>query len=337
VARILVEKDQRERSRYPDLVPMFESMEELCRLLSTRRYRRGAVDFDLPEAEIEFDRNGRVIRVVPAERNIAHRIIEEFMLLANELVAERLAHSGGPALYRIHEAPDPQKVRDFAEFAHALGYRLEDHRGEYRPRDFQKFVAQLEGKRDGRFLSYLMLRSFMQARYSAENCGHFGLATSEYTHFTSPIRRYPDLVVHRLLKECLKESPLREWQAQKADQLPEIAAHTSARERNADEAEREIERIKKVQFMTGKVGEEFEGIVFSVIPQGFFVELLEHYVEGFVPAGTLIDDRYHYKEKTHSFVGERNRRRFELGTKVAVRLDHADMESYRLTFSVIGS
>jgi len=335
VARILVDKDPEERSRHAELVPMFEAMEELCGILSRKRYRRGAVDFDLPEAEIEFDDNGRVISVVRAERNIAHRIIEEFMLLANETVAERLTESDGPALYRVHEEPDPQKVLDFAEFALALGYRLEGRNGRYCPRDFQKFVAQIEGKTEGRFLAYLMLRSFMQARYSAENTGHFGLATSEYTHFTSPIRRYPDLVVHRLLKECLKEHPLAAWQANITAQLSHIAAHTSARERNADEAEREIEKIKKVQFMADKVGDEFEGIVFSVIRQGFFVELLEHYVEGFVPADTLIDDRYFYKEKTHSFMGERLHHHFKLGSKLVVRLDHADSETFRLTFSAV--
>lgn len=334
VARILIDRDPEERRRYAPFVPTFEAMEELCTILSAKRARRGAVDFDLPEAEIEFDRNGRVIRVAAAERNVAHRIIEEFMLLANETVAARLADSGGPALYRVHEDPDPQKVRDFAEFAQALGYRLEDNKGEYRPGDFQKFVARLEGKPEGRFLTYLMLRSFMQARYSAENIGHFGLAAPEYTHFTSPIRRYPDLVVQRLLKACLATPSPEAWQARMAAQLPDIASHTSSRERNADEAEREIEKIKKVQFMADKAGDEFEAVVFSVIRQGFSVELLEHFVEGFVPAGTLIDDRYYYKEKTHSFVGERDRRRFELGSKVIVRLDHADRENYRLTFSV---
>lgn len=335
VAKILVNKDPQERDRYAELVPLFESMEELCLILSAKRYLRGAVDFDLPEAEIEFDGSGRVIRVVPAERNVAHRIIEEFMLLANETVAERLTASGGPALYRVHEQPDPQKVQDFAEFALALGYTLESRDGEYRPKDFQKFVARLEGKIEGRFLAYLMLRSFMQARYSAENLGHFGLATLEYTHFTSPIRRYPDLVVHRLLKQCLLVYPSLAWQEKMAAQLPGIAAHTSARERIADEAEREIEKIKKVQFMSDKIGDEFEAILFSVVRQGFFVELLEHYVEGFVPVGTLIDDVYFYKEKTHSFVGERNKRHFKLGSKVLVRLDHADMENFRLTFSVL--
>jgi ribonuclease R len=334
VARILVQKDPAERSRYAEFVPLLETMEELCLILAGKRYRRGAVDFDLPEAEIAFDRSGRVIRIVPAERNIAHRIIEEFMLLANEAVAGQLSDSGVPALYRIHEDPDPQKVEEFAAFARELGYTLTNRNGEYRSRDFQRFVRQLEGKPEARFLAYLMLRSFMQARYSAENQGHFGLALSQYTHFTSPIRRYPDLVVHRLLKESLRKHPSEAWRENMSRQLPDIASRSSERERTADEAEREIEKIKKVQFMADKVGEEFEGLVFSVIRQGFFVELLEHFVEGFVPAGTLIDDDYYFQEKTHSFVGDRHRRHFKLGSRVWVRLDHADRENYRLTFSV---
>ncbi len=335
VAKILMDHDPAECKRYEELVPAFEAMEELCLILSGKRFRRGAVDFDLPEAEIRFDSNGKVISVVQAERNISHRIIEEFMLLANESVAQELALSGGPALYRVHEKPDPQKVDDFAEFALALGYRLESRDGEYRPRDFQRFVEQLEGKVEGRFLAYLMLRSFMQARYSEINLGHFGLATEQYTHFTSPIRRYPDLVVHRLLKACLQKFPSPQWRARMIEQLPAIAAHTSTRERIADDAEREIEKIKKVEFMAGKVGDEFDAIVYSVTRQGFFVELMEHYVEGFVPAATLIDDRYLYKERTHTFVGERNHRRFQLGTKVRVRLDSADQETFRLTFSIV--
>ncbi len=334
VAKILIQRDPEERARHKELIPTLEAMEELCGILAKKRYRRGAVDFDLPEAEIDFDENGKVISVAQAERNLAHRLIEEFMLLANESVARRLSEGGGPALYRIHEKPDAQKVEDFAEFALALGYRLESQSGEYRPRDFQKFVEQIEGKVEGRFLAYLMLRSFMQARYSESNVGHFGLATAEYTHFTSPIRRYPDLVVHRLLKDCLRASPDSAWRTRMVEQLPLLAAHTSARERNADEAEREIEKIKKVEFMSGKVGDDFEAIVYSVTRQGFFVELLDHFVEGFVPAGTLIDDRYLYKERTHSFVGERNRRRFELGSRVNVRLDHADRETFRLIFSI---
>jgi ribonuclease R len=335
VAKILVDRDAKERARYSELVPLFETMEELCLILGSKRYRRGAVDFDLPEAEIQFDKTGKIVSVLPAERNIAHRIIEEFMLAANESAAEKLASSGGPALYRIHEKPDPEKVEEFAEFALALGYKLERHDGEYRPRDFQKFVMQLEGKVEQRFLTYLMLRSFMQARYSEKNEGHFGLATNEYTHFTSPIRRYPDIVVHRLLKACIsKESPA-EWREKMAERLPEVALHTSSRERIADEAEREIEKIKKVQFMQDKVGDVFEGIVFSVSRQGFFVELLEHYVEGFVPVDTLADDLYVYQERTHAFVGRRRQRRFQLGSKIRVCLDRADVETARLIFSVV--
>jgi ribonuclease R len=335
VSKILEDDDPEEKRRCADLVPMLETMGELCQALSRRRYRRGAVDFDLPEAEIRFDAKGKVIAVVPAERNLAHRIIEEFMLLANETVAKKLSQSGSPALYRVHEKPDPRKVQDFAAFVLALGYRLECHGDECQPRDFQSFVKQLEGKPEGKFLAYLMLRSFMQARYSEHNLGHFGLATKEYTHFTSPIRRYPDLVVHRLLRECLKSQPSQVWRERMMDRLPQIALHTSARERNADEAEREIENIRKVQFMSDKVGDEFEALVFSVVRQGFSIELLEHFVEGFVPAATLVDDRYLYKDKTHSFFGEHRRRHIRLGSRVRVRLDSADRESYRLSFSLV--
>jgi ribonuclease R len=334
VAKILEGSDPDERRRFQELIPLLETMKELCEILARERYRRGAVDFDLPEAELEFDEKGRVISVVQSERNSAHRIIEEFMLLANETVACTLSASGGPALYRIHEKPDPLKVDEFALFASALGYTLERRGDEYKPKDFQRFVNQLEGKVEGRFLAYLMLRSFMQARYSDENVGHFGLATREYTHFTSPIRRYPDLIVHRLLKECLRQDPSSAWQAKMRAALPALARHTSARERQADEAEREIERIKKVEFMAGKLGEEFDALVYSVTKQGFLVELLDHFIEGFVPATTLIDDDYQYQEKTHSFVGGRRRRHLELGAQIRVRLDLADRENHRLLFSV---
>jgi ribonuclease R len=334
VAKMLVDQDPDEKARYAELAPLFADMEELCLILSKKRYRRGSVDFDLPEAEIQFDAGGKVISVLPAERNIAHRVIEEFMLLANECVAEKLTSSGGPALYRVHEKPDPLKVEEFAEFALSLGYKLEKHDGEYRPKDFQKFVAQMEGKTEQRFLVYLMLRSFMQAHYSEHNVGHFGLATAEYTHFTSPIRRYPDLIVHRLLKECLMQEPSSAWREKMRQRMPEIATHTSSRERIANEAEREVEKIKKAQFMADKIGDEFEAIVFSVTRQGFFVELLEHYVEGFVPVGTLIDDDYQYSEKTRCYSGKRRRNRYQLGSKVKVRLDSADLETARLTFSV---
>ncbi len=335
VAKILLHQDPKETKRYAGLIPMLETMKELCLILSKKRFRRGSLDFDLPEAEIRFDLGGKIESVLPAERNIAHRIIEEFMLAANECVAETLSSSGIPALYRVHEDPDPEKVEAFAEFALSLGYKLGKSDGEHRPKDFQKFILQLQGKPEEKFLVYLMLRSFMQARYSERNLGHFGLAAAEYTHFTSPIRRYPDLLTHRLLKHCISSDAPPAWVERIRRRLPEIAVHTSSRERTADEAEREIEQIKKAQFMADKIGEEFEAVVFSTSRQGFSVELLKHYVEGFVPVGSLMDDFYVYHEKTRSIVGERRRRRFRPGSRVQVRLDAVDIETARLAFSVV--
>ena len=334
-ARILIDRDPEERALCAEWLPLLEMMEQLCKILSENRYDRGAVDFDLPEAEMQFDRNGKVIRVVPAEHNMAHRIIEEFMLLANECAAQTLSASGGPALYRVHEKPDPLKVSEFAEVALGLGYKLEKRDRQYRPKDFQKFVMRLEGKPEQRFLTYLMLRSFMQARYSEQNLGHFGLATPEYTHFTSPIRRYPDLFVHRLLKRRIEKKASSAWMEKTSERLPEIALRSSSRERIAEEAEREIERIKKAQFMADKIGEEFEAVTLSVSRQGFFVELLDPFVEGFVPLVNPADDFYTHSEGIRASTGKRVRRRFHPGSRIRVRLDRVDMDAARLTFSVV--
>jgi ribonuclease R len=257
------------------------------------------------------------------------------MILANECVAQTLSDSGGPALYRVHERPDPLKVSEFAELARSLGYRLEKRDRQYHPKDFQKFVIGLEGKPEQRFLTYLMLRSFMQARYSEKNLGHFGLASSEYTHFTSPIRRYPDLFVHRLLKRQIEKKASTAWVDKTVERLPEIALRSSSRERIAEEAEREIERIKKAQFMADKIGEEFEAVTLSMSGQGFFVELLNPFVEGFVPFGKPAGDFCSYSERIRGSSGKRGQRPFHPGSRIRVRLDRVDMDIGRLTFSVV--
>ncbi|MBN2242151.1 MAG: ribonuclease R [Acidobacteria bacterium] len=336
LAAILLDGGDEEKKRYADLVPLFQTMRELCEILSEKRYRRGAVDFELPEADIRLDESGKVVEIKAAERTIAHRIIEEFMLLANECAAETLHSAGGPALYRIHEKPDGEKVDEFADMAASLGYRLEKYKGRYRPKDFQVFVRRMEGKPEQKYLVYMMLRAFMQARYSEENVGHFALATPAYTHFTSPIRRYPDLVVHRLLKAAIDPKSRGTPEDGMTGRLPEIAAHASSRERIAEEAEREIEKIKKAQFMADKIGREFRGFVISANRQGLLVELREHYVEGFVPLTGLTDDRYRYNERSRSFAGSRRQKRFQPGSGMRVRLDAVDGESGRLIFSAVG-
>ncbi len=335
LAGILLDRSLEDKRRHADLIPLFHTMQELCEILSEKRYRRGAVDFDLPEADFRFDNNGSIIGVYAAERTVAHRIIEEFMLVANECAADKLQTSGVPALYRVHEKPDRLKVDEFAELAESLGCRLEKYKDQYRPKDFQVFVRRMEGRPEQKYLLYLMLRSFMQARYSEENIGHFALATPAYTHFTSPIRRYPDLMVHRILKAAIDRNPREQKQDGITDRLQEIAVHTSSRERIADEAEREIERIKKAQFMADKIGREFEGTIISVTARGFFVELTDHYVEGFVPFTALIDDLYRFSEKTRSIIGSRSRKQIHPGSRISVLLDNVDMENARLLFSVV--
>ena len=225
-------------------------------------------------------------------------------------------------------------MEEFADLSGALGYPLEKHKGLYRPKDFQVFVRRMEGKPEQKYLVYQMLRSFMQARYSEENLGHFGLAAGAYTHFTSPIRRYPDLVVHRLLKSLMDAAPTTLKREDAQERYREIAQHTSARERIADEAEREIEKILKARFMQDKIGLEFDGTIVSVNRQGLYVELIEHYVEGFVPFNALIEDDYRYSERDHALIGRRGRHRYSPGSRLKVRLDNVDMESARLLFSV---
>lgn len=355
---LILEGDERLRERYHRLVERFEMMRELAMILYRKRQRRGAIDFDLPEPLIEFDEFGEMVSIQRSPRNIAHRIIEEFMLAANEAVARFLTEQEYPMIYRVHEPPDPEKVIEFEEIAaqfglslgipglavRRLGYTrrmaggrktrvevLVPERIRVTPRHYQKLIAKIEGKPEERIVSYLMLRSLKQARYSEENLGHFALATDCYTHFTSPIRRYPDLVVHRILGAHLDR---RQPEFRPAT-LRKIAEHCSETERRADEAERELVEIKKLNFMADRVGEEFEGLIIHTTKHGFFVELGELFVEGFVPIDSLPGDLFYYEEGSRRIVGRRTRRQYRVGDRVKVRLDRVDAVGRQLWFSVV--
>jgi ribonuclease R len=357
VFRIL-EGDEDLRARYADMVERFELMRELALILNRKRMRRGSIDFDLPEPLIEFDEFGKMIGVIRSPRNIAHRIIEEFMLAANEAVAEHLAALQIPSIYRIHEPPDPKRVLDFEELAVTFGYSLgigampvrrfrnvdrsssgakprrdvtiPDPQFTISSRNYQKLIRQIEGKPEERILSYLMLRSLKQARYSEENLGHFALAAPTYTHFTSPIRRYPDLIVHRILRNQIEGKPPRFDH----DRLRAIAADSSEAERRAAEAERELVEWKKAKFMIDRIGEEFDALIISTTKFGLFVELETLFIEGLVPIDALPGERYAYQENSRRIVGERTRRTFAIGDRVRVRLDRVDAVEKRLQFSL---
>ena len=314
------------RKRYAALVPLFELMRDLFAVLNGRRRRRGSVDFDLPQAEVLMDEAGRIENIVAAERNVAHRLIEEFMLLANETVADHLESQGGPGLYRIHEEPDPIKVAQFEEFISGFGLSLAAPINALRPRHFQRLVEKIAGRPEERPIAFLMLKTMQKARYAPQNMGHFGLAAASYTHFTSPIRRYPDLVVHRLLR-ALRRGEIDEARREDLDDdLPEVARHTSERERRADEAERELLQWRKVRFMADKVGDEFDGYITGVAAFGLFVELVEHFVEGLVHISSMADDYYRYLESTHTLHGENTQKTYRLGDKVSVQVVRVDLE-----------
>lgn len=325
VNAILTDRDATMMDRYRPLVGLFERMHELFDVLHARRRRRGSIDFDLKESQVVIDDAGLVEDIVASQRNVAHRLIEEFMLLANETVAAHLESVGMPALYRVHETPDPLKVEVFEEFIGTLGYTLAAAPDGLEPRHFQRLVERIQGKPEEKPIAMLMLRTMQKARYDPSNLGHFGLAAAAYTHFTSPIRRYPDLVVHRVLRESRRRVEA-DRKAELTEDLPEIARHTSERERRATDAERELVQWKKVRFMADKVGEEFEGYVTGVSAFGLYLELIEHFVEGLVHVSTMADDYYRFEERAHLLRGEATGRIYRLGDRVKVQVIRVDME-----------
>jgi ribonuclease R len=335
VNAILTEHDPATTQRYLPLVPLFETMRELFEILHDRRRRLGSIDFDLEEAEVVLDEEGRIEAIIAAERNVAHRIIEEFMLLANETVADFLDRSGVPGLYRVHEEPDPLKVAQFDEFIGSLGYGLGVPLHVVRPRHFQALLQRIAGKPEEKPIAALMLRTMQKARYAPANLGHFGLAFSSYTHFTSPIRRYPDLVVHRLLRLARAGTIGEAAREDLEEDLPEIARHTSERERRADDAERELVQWKKVRFMADKVGDEFEGYITGVASFGLFVQLVDHFVEGLVHVSSMADDYYRFQEGTHALRGENTRKTYRLGDRVEVQVVRVDEEKRQIELGLV--
>ncbi|MEJ2183996.1 MAG: ribonuclease R [Nitrospirota bacterium] len=332
VRKILTDGDPGERARYGHLLGDFELMAELAALLRARRLARGSLDFDLPEPEVVLDLQGRPEAVLKAERNLAHMLIEDFMIAANEAVARHLEGLGVPSLYRIHEEPEAEKVQALTRFA-----RLPLTRGKRPgPGRVAEILDAARGTPTEEIVVYAILRSLKQARYSAENVGHFGLASECYTHFTSPIRRYPDLVVHRVLKEVLSRKHMSDRRTEAlASLLPDIAFQSSRRERVADDAERDVVQAMRMWFMRDKVGEEFEGHVVGVTPYGMRVRLQEFYVEGFIHVSFLTDDYYQYDERSMALRGRHTSRGFKPGQEVRVRVERVDIEERELVLGLV--
>ncbi len=337
VRRILVDKDTECQERYRNLLDEFNLMEELALLIYEQRRRRGNLDFDLPEAEIILDLQGLPEDIVRAERNVAHRIIEEFMIAANEAVARHLTEKDFPTLYRVHEGPDQQALEALAPFLLSLGYRLPQKKETIAPLELQKLLESARGKPEERVINRVLLRSMKQAIYQPENIGHFGLASTCYTHFTSPIRRYPDLIVHRMLDRVLRGEKLKPNEREDLLRyLQESGKHTSERERHAMDAEREMIALKKAQFMMNKLGEEFPGFINTLVSFGFFVELDNFFIEGLVRLASLTDDDYDYYEKEYVIKGRRHGKQFRLGDNVRVKVVRINAFRSEIDFELVG-
>lgn len=332
VYKILETGDRKLKERYAGLLEDFAAMKELALILRKKRIARGAIDFDFPEAKIVLDEKGKPIEVKKYEITIANKIIEEFMLVCNETVAERFYWADVPFVFRVHEEPDSEKISAFAEFCSNLGYHLKGI-NKIHPKALQDILAKAKGTKEETIISTVMLRSLAKAVYSHENLGHFGLAAKFYCHFTSPIRRYPDLIIHRLMKEELKDSLSEEREQKLREKLPEVARLCSERERAADDAERETEDLKKVEFMKEHVGEAFDGIISNVTSFGMFVEL-GGIIEGLVRVSSMEDDYYVFDDKHFCLLGERTKKRYMIGDEIRVRLVRADLAARQLDFII---
>lgn len=323
VKKILEDKDEEEIKTYEELVPMFMLMEELAKILREKRRKRGSIDFDFPETKIILDKQGHPLEIKPYERNTATKIIEDFMLIANETVAQDYFWQELPFVYRTHDNPDPEKIQKLAMFINNFGYSIKISQDEVHPKELQKLLEKIEDTPEEPLISRLTLRSMKQARYTTASTGHFGLSAQYYCHFTSPIRRYPDLQIHRIIKDNLRgrmnEKRIRHYESI----LPEVATQSSQTERRADEAERETDKLKKVEYMEQHVGEVFEGVISSLTGWGIYVEL-PNTIEGMVHITNLKDDYYIYNENTYELVGEKTGNTYKLGQKLRIKVMATD-------------
>ncbi|MGD7049451.1 ribonuclease R [Rossellomorea marisflavi] len=336
VNKILVDKDDELRSKYEPLVPMFEDMEKLAQILRAKREKRGAIDFDFKEAKVLVNEEGAPTEVVMRERSVAEKLIEEFMLAANETVAEHFHWMEVPFIYRIHEDPKEDKLMRFFEFITNFGLVVKGSANSIHPRALQEIIDDVQGKAEEMVVSTMMLRSMQQAKYDPESLGHFGLATEFYTHFTSPIRRYPDLIVHRLIRTYLIEGKVDQATRDKwGAQMGNIAQHTSSRERRAVDAERETDELKKAEYMEDKVGEEYDGIISSVTNFGLFVEL-PNTIEGLVHVSYMTDDYYRFDERQLAMIGERTANVYRIGDEITVRVVNVNKDERAIDFEIVG-
>lgn len=323
VKKILEDKDGDERKKYEELVPMFERMQELADILREKRKQRGSIDFDFPETKLILDKKGTPLEIKPYERNTATKIIEDFMLITNETIAEDYYWQELPFVYRTHDTPDPEKIRRLEVFINNFGYGIKNSREGIHPKELQKLLARIEDSPEEALISRLTLRSMKQAKYTVVNSGHFGLSAKYYCHFTSPIRRYPDLQIHRIIKENLHVGISERRQKHYEDILSGVAEQSSMMERRADEAERETEKLKKVEYMSKRIGECFTGVISGITAYGMYVEL-PNTVEGMIHVNTMTDDYYYYKEETYEMEGEQKHRVFKLGQTVDIVVTDTD-------------
>ena len=333
VKKILEDKDEKEIKEYEELVPMFQMMEELAALLREKRRKRGSIDFDFPETKIILDKQGHPVDIKPYDRNVATKIIEDFMLIANETVAQHFYWLELPFVYRTHDNPDPEKVEKLATFIRNFGYALKSKQDEVHPKELQKLLAKIEDTPEEALISRLTLRSMKQAKYTVDCTGHFGLACQYYCHFTSPIRRYPDLQIHRIIKEQLRgklnEKRIEHYQ----EILPEVAKHSSEMERRADEAERETDKLKKVEYMEERIGNIYEGVISSITAWGVYVEL-PNTIEGMIHVSMLPGDYFYYDEASYEMVGQATDKRYKLGERIKIRVNGTDKIARTIDFVI---